>query len=69
VSIKRSKEGGRDIDWGEKPEGKNKESIRGKWKSSQGSRGTKVVRDKNTKEWEVVNQGKTGTKGKLNLYT
>ena len=69
MGIKGSKEGGRDINWGGKPEGKNKESIGGKWKSSQGSRGTKVVKDENTKGWKVVNWGKTGTKERPNLHT
>ena len=69
MDTKENKKGEKDINWGGKPKGKNKKSTEGGQKSSQGSRGTKAVRDENTKGWEMVNWGRTGTKERPNLHT
>ena len=43
MGTKRNKTVRRDADWEEKLKGKNKESIGGGWKNSQGSRETQAV--------------------------
>ena len=68
MDIKRSKTGRRNIDWG-KLKGKNKKSAGKGQKSSQGGRGTKAVRDKNTKRQRVINWERTSTKERSNLCT
>ena len=69
MDTKESKTREKDTNWEEKSKEKNKEGVEEGWKGSQSSRGAKKVGKENAKEGRIVDEGRTSTKERLNLYT